>query len=71
MYLGHQLLFSKAGGCGVVVYTVRWHPLQMLAFVLQLHEEAGVTAPQLHHRGVLTFVFDDQPVPWEVHGEDD
>lgn len=35
----------------------------------QLLEEAGVTVPELHHRGVLTFVFDDQPVPWEVHGE--
>ena len=34
----------------------------------QLLEEAGVTTPQLHHRGILTFVFDDQPVPWEVHG---
>lgn len=33
----------------------------------ELHEEAGITTPQLHHRGVLTFVFDDQPQPWEVH----
>lgn len=21
----------------------------------------------MHHQGVLTFVFDDNPLPWEVH----
>jgi len=32
-------------------------------------EEAGVDAVSLQQRGILTFVFDDQPLPWEVHGE--
>jgi hypothetical protein len=36
---------------------------------LQLQEEAGITATSLQHRGVLTFAFDDQQLPWEVHGE--
>eukprot|EP00878_Enallax_costatus_P012396 GHUV01012946.1.p1 GENE.GHUV01012946.1~~GHUV01012946.1.p1 ORF type:complete len:181 (+),score=34.31 GHUV01012946.1:92-634(+) len=33
----------------------------------ELHEEAGIRATSLHHRGILTFVFDDQQLPWEVH----
>jgi 8-oxo-dGTP pyrophosphatase MutT (NUDIX family) len=35
----------------------------------ELTEEAGITAQDMQQRGVLTFAFDDQPVPWEVHGE--
>ena len=35
----------------------------------QLQEEAGITARALSKRGILTFDFDDKPVPWEVHGE--
>jgi len=34
----------------------------------QLLEEAGISADAMAHRGVLTFVFDDKPQPWEVHG---
>ncbi|WIA09333.1 hypothetical protein OEZ85_008740 [Tetradesmus obliquus] len=33
----------------------------------ELQEEAGITATSLQHRGVLTFAFDDQQLPWEVH----
>ncbi|KAI8477385.1 MAG: NUDIX hydrolase domain-like protein [Monoraphidium minutum] len=33
----------------------------------EIEEEAGVVALGLKQRGVLTFVFDDQPLPWEVH----
>ena len=33
----------------------------------ELTEECGLTAPGLERRGRLTFVFDDQPAPWEVH----
>ncbi len=36
---------------------------------LQIQEEAGITAVDMKHRGILTFIFDDQEVPWEVHGE--
>jgi hypothetical protein len=60
-------------------WTNPWHPpqthtrlhplLKTPPRTLQLHEEAGTTVPDLHHRGVLTFVWDDRPVPWEVHGE--
>lgn len=32
-------------------------------------EEAGITATTLQHKCVLTFAFDDQQLPWEVHGE--
>lgn len=35
--------------------------------VLQLTEEAGITALDLTERGILTFVFDDGK-HWEVHG---
>lgn len=35
----------------------------------QIEEEAGVVPLALAQRGILTFVFDDQPRPWEVHGE--
>lgn len=35
----------------------------------QLLEEAGITATCMQHCGLLTFVFDDNPQPWEVHGE--
>ncbi len=37
--------------------------------LVQLYEEAGITADALNHTGTLTFVFDDQEEPWEVHGE--
>ncbi|KAL4447711.1 hypothetical protein ABPG75_004930 [Micractinium tetrahymenae] len=33
----------------------------------ELLEEAHVTATAMEHVGVLHFVFDDKPVPWEVH----
>jgi 8-oxo-dGTP pyrophosphatase MutT (NUDIX family) len=35
----------------------------------ELHEEAGIAAPDLHRRGILTFIWDDQPdqPAWEVH----
>ncbi|KAF8073065.1 NUDT1 [Scenedesmus sp. PABB004] len=33
----------------------------------ELAEEAGVAATRLDLRGVLTFVWDDNPEPWEVH----
>lgn len=35
----------------------------------ELQEEAGITATAMHHCGRLTFVFDDRPQPWAVHGE--
>lgn len=34
----------------------------------QLLEEAGIAADGMTQRGVLTFLFDDRPQPWEVHG---
>lgn len=36
----------------------------------QLLEEAGIAADGMTQRGVLTFLFDDRPQPWEVHGAD-
>eukprot|EP00775_Hariotina_reticulata_P010394 gene10394-10552_t len=33
----------------------------------ELLEEAGIAAVSLQQRGILTFAFDDQPLPWEVH----
>ncbi|EFN54560.1 hypothetical protein CHLNCDRAFT_24587 [Chlorella variabilis] len=33
----------------------------------ELLEEAGITATCMQHCGLLTFVFDDNPQPWEVH----
>lgn len=33
----------------------------------ELQEESGVVADALDRRGVLNFVFDDVPEPWEVH----
>ena len=33
----------------------------------ELHEEAGIEATDVTKRGVLTFVYDDQPRPMEVH----
>ncbi|KDD75987.1 hypothetical protein H632_c407p2 [Helicosporidium sp. ATCC 50920] len=33
----------------------------------ELVEEAGIMASMAERRGVLTFVFDDKPEPWEVH----
>lgn len=35
----------------------------------QLLEEACVRATDIQHCGLLNFVFDDRPEPWEVHGE--
>ena len=35
---------------------------------VQLLEEAGIIADGMTQRGVLTFLFDDRPQPWEVHG---
>jgi hypothetical protein len=35
----------------------------------QLQEEAGITPVDIQLQGVLTFAFDDQERPWEVHGE--
>jgi hypothetical protein len=34
----------------------------------QVLEEAGVVPTSLKRRGVLHFVFDNNPVPWAVHG---
>ena len=36
---------------------------------LQLLEEAGIVATAMQHCGLLHFIFDDRPQPWEVHGE--
>lgn len=33
----------------------------------ELVEEAGIHADVVEHKGVLTFVFDNEPRPWEVH----
>ncbi|EFJ27207.1 hypothetical protein SELMODRAFT_5768, partial [Selaginella moellendorffii] len=33
----------------------------------ELEEEAGITPTKMDKRGILTFHFDDKPVPWEVH----
>jgi 8-oxo-dGTP pyrophosphatase MutT (NUDIX family) len=33
----------------------------------ELKEEAGVVAVSMEKRGILTFHFDDNPQPWEVH----
>ncbi|GBF90911.1 7,8-dihydro-8-oxoguanine triphosphatase [Raphidocelis subcapitata] len=33
----------------------------------EIREECGVTPLGLCQRGILTFAFDDQPRPWEVH----
>lgn len=35
----------------------------------ELTEESCITAHDMALAGVLTFVFDDNPQPWEVHGK--
>lgn len=37
------------------------------AAIREVEEESGVIPAALTRRGVLTFVFNDQPKPWEVH----
>mmetsp|Transcript_1569 Transcript_1569/g.3288 ORF Transcript_1569/g.3288 Transcript_1569/m.3288 type:complete len:178 (+) Transcript_1569:104-637(+) len=37
------------------------------AALRELHEEAMVEACDCAHRGMLTFRFDDNPQPWQVH----
>ncbi|KAK3246454.1 hypothetical protein CYMTET_16878 [Cymbomonas tetramitiformis] len=37
------------------------------AALRELEEEAHVTALDMERRGVLRFIFDDNPQPWEVH----
>jgi 8-oxo-dGTP pyrophosphatase MutT (NUDIX family) len=37
------------------------------AALRELEEEACIKATSIDKRGILTFIFDDKPQPWEVH----
>ncbi|KAG1663908.1 hypothetical protein FOA52_002671 [Chlamydomonas sp. UWO 241] len=76
LVLVHQgdrlLLGEKKRGFGVGYYNGfggKLEPGETVEDAAQreLEEEACIQADGMEHAGVLTFVFDDNPQPWEVH----
>lgn len=69
---GKVLLGMKKRGFGAGYFNgfggkVEANETILEAAVRELQEESGVIPVSMEKRGVLTFHFDDNPQPWEVH----